>query len=212
LPQPNDSQLSPRVRIDFAMKAYLLRAELSNGFALTAASRPFGITLLAILHVLQAIIYFLGGIALIALGALMRRGLHMPRFLHGVVSVIGVVIIIVAFLYLVLAWGLWTGRGWAWTVSLVLAILGIIIAILSLLRGGVFTLLVLVLDAIIVYYLYTPNVRSFFGEYKPLPQVPPPAQTLPPTPPAGASRSCPNCGAPVLMQDKFCTHCGKPVP
>ena len=82
-------------------------------------SRPFGITLLAVLHVLQAIVFFLGGIALIAIGAFIRRGIFgMHRFLGGAASLIGVVIIVVGLLYFGLAWGLWGGRGWAWTVSL----------------------------------------------------------------------------------------------
>jgi len=151
---------------------------------------------------------------LIALGAFMRRGLFgTHRFLHGLLSVIGVVIVIVGLLYLGLAWGLWTGKGWAWIVSLILAVLGIIFSIVSLVAGGVIALLVLVLDAVIVYYLYRPNVRSFFGEYKPATQAPTTTQAVQtPAPSAGGSRSCPNCGAPVLVQDKFCAHCGKPIP
>jgi len=198
------------------MKAYLFPAELVVWIQLlTSVSRPFGITLLAVLHILQAVIYFVGGLALVALGAFIRRGFFgTHRFLHGLVSVIGVVLVIVGLLYLGLAWGLWTGKGWAWTASLILAVLGIIFSIISLIAGGVIALLVLVLDAVIVYYLYRPNVRTFFGEYKPAPaQVSPTTQTVQaPAPSTGGSRSCPNCGAPVLVQDKFCAHCGKPIP
>ena len=197
------------------MKAYLFPAELVDWIQLlTSVSRPFGITLLAILHILQAVIYFVGGLALVALGAFIRRGFFgTHRFLHGLVSVIGVVLVIVGLLYLGLAWGLWTGKGWAWTASLILAVLGIIFSIISLIWGGVIALLVLVLDAVIVYYLYRPNVRTFFGEYKPATQAPTTTQAVQtPAPSAGGSRSCPNCGAPVLVQDKFCAHCGKPIP
>ena len=181
---------------------------------MTAVTRPFGIALLAVLHVLQAIVLFLGGIALIALGALMRRGLFgTHRLLGGASSVIGVVLIIIGLLYLGLAWGLWSGKGWAWIVSLILAALGIIGSLIALVAGGFGALIVLILDAIIIYYLFTPHVRTFFGEYGTRTQPQTPTQpTQPSAQPTSASRFCSNCGAPVQTNEKFCSHCGKPVP
>jgi len=175
-----------------------------------AISRPLGITLLAMLHVLQAVILFFGGIALIALGAFIRRGLFgIPRFLHGAVSLIGVVVVVVGLLYLGLAWGLWTGKGWAWILSLLLAVLGIVLSAVSLARGAFGPLIVLVLDVIIVYYLFRPNVRTFFGEYK---HVAATTQSVqPPVQSAGVARFCSNCGAPVQANERFCAHCGSPV-
>jgi len=178
---------------------------------MASVARPFGITLLAVLHVLQAIIYFLGGIGLIALGEFMRRGYFgMHRFLGGAAAVIGVVVLIVGVLYLGLAWGLWGGKGWAWTVSLILAALGIIFSLISLVFGGFAAIIVLILDAIIIYYLLTPHVRRFFGEYRSgaptqLPATQPTQQS---PPPSTGNRFCSNCGAPVQTNEKFCSHCG----
>ena len=178
------------------------------------AARPFGITLLAVLHVLQAILFFVGGIALITLGAFVGRGFFgAHRLLGGAASLIGVVLVFVALLYLVLGWGLWSGKGWAWTVSMILAGVGIIISLISLLRGGLGSLIVLILDAIIIYYLLTPHVRTFFGEYKQTIQTGPPTQTIQSAPQSTfKDRVCPNCGAPVQVSDKFCSHCGKAFP
>jgi lysylphosphatidylglycerol synthetase-like protein (DUF2156 family) len=178
---------------------------------MTTATRPFGVTLLAILHVLQAILFFLGGIALIALGAFIRRGFFgIHRLLSGAASLIGVVVIVIGLLYLGLAWGLWSGKGWAWKVSLILAALGIIISLISLLGARFGALIVLILDAIIVYYLLTPHVRTFFGEYRmgTLPQQPTQPIQLS-TQSTSGTRFCPNCGAPVQPNEKFCSHCGK---
>ena len=180
---------------------------------MTANPRPLGITLLAVLHVIQAIIYFLFGIAMIALGVFIRRRfVGILHLLHGVAYLIGVVLFVVALLYLGLAWGLWTGKGWAWVISLILAVLGIVAALVFLVGGVLWAIVGLILDAIIVFYLFTPNVRSFFGERKPA-AMPPPATQPPqsPTQPTSA-RFCSNCGAPVQSNEKFCEHCGKPLP
>ena len=177
---------------------------------MSSSARPLGITLLAVLHVLQAVFLFLGGIALIVLGAFIGRGLFgLPRFLNGVVSFIGVVLIVIGLLSFGLAWGLWTGRGWAWILSLLLAALGLIVSLISLARGRFGGIVILILDAIILYYLFRPNVRSFFGEQKTSqPAIPVTATTATP---ATATRFCSNCGAPVQASEKFCSHCGKPI-
>jgi len=175
-------------------------------------ARPFGITLLAVLHVLEAVIFLLVGAALIALGAFMRRGFFgAPRFLHGIASLIGVIVMIIGLLYLGLAWGLWTAKGWAWIVSLVLAVLGVIVSLVSLVRGRIGTLVVLLLDAIILYYLLTPHVRTFFGESKPTQPSAPTQAPQPVAQPTSGARFCSNCGAPVQPGENFCANCGKPV-
>jgi len=174
-------------------------------------TRPFGITLLAVLHTLQAILFFVGGIALIALGTMIRRG-FIHRLLGGVASLSGVVVVIIGLLYLGLAWGLWSGRLWAWAISLVLAGLGIIFSLISLLRGRFLILIVLILDIIIIYYLLTPHVRTFFREYNRPTQpqsMPQPAQSTPPS--TTTARTCQNCGAPTQGNENFCAHCGKPI-
>jgi uncharacterized membrane protein (DUF2068 family) len=130
---------------------------------LTVPQRPFGVALLAVLHVLQAILFFLGGLVLLVIGSLPRMMFRFPRH-GGLLSIIGVVLLILAVLYVGFAWGLWNGKGWAWILSLVLAAIGVLIAILSLIRGGLGSILVLLIDVIILYYLTQPNVKAFFGE------------------------------------------------
>lgn len=177
---------------------------------MATTTRPFGITLLSVLHALQAILFFVGGIALMALGAFMRRGFFgVHRLLGGAASLVGAVVVIIGLLYFGLAWGLWNGKGWAWTVSLILAGLGIIISLISLLGGGFGSLIVLILDAIIIYYLLTLHVRTFFGEYKQVTQAQQPLQPVQSAPQSTGSRFCSNCGAPIQSSDKFCSHCGK---
>jgi len=175
---------------------------------LTTLQRPFGVTLLAALHVLQAIFLFLAGVALFAARAFSRIMFRFPR-LGGLFPIIGVVLIIIALLDLGFAWGLWNGKGWAWILSLIFAALGILFSLLSLARGGLGSILILLIDIVILYYLTRPNVRAFFGEAKaqtPTLTIPPASNT-----PSGSGKFCTNCGAPVGLSEKFCAHCGAKV-
>jgi phage-related protein len=56
--------------------------------------------------------------------------------------------------------------GWAWILSLIFAVLGIIGSVISLARGGLGPIVTFVLDVVIIFYLTRPNVKAFFGESK----------------------------------------------
>jgi len=178
-------------------------------------NRPFGVTLLALLHVLQAILAFIIGLVLVALGTFLPRFLtQFPRLARhtGLFEIIGAIAIIVASLYLLLSYGLWTGKGWAWTISLILAGLGIILSLVTLiLRGGVGGVIALILDAVIIYYLTRVNVKAFFGKTQPPDTFPSASQSIShqqSTEASIAPKFCVNCGAPLTADVKFCSHCG----
>jgi uncharacterized membrane protein (DUF2068 family) len=98
-------------------------------------SRPLGVTIIALLAIISGI-GFLVSIILIPLG--------------------------IAFL--VMAYGLWKGKGWAWTITLVLSFIGIALGLASIVTGNVVSILPVIINAIIIYYLYRPDVKVFFGK------------------------------------------------
>lgn len=100
--------------------------------------RPLGVTIIAILTLIA-------GIAFIAIG-------------------IGFALIAIAIAYFVMAYGLWEGRSWAWTLTLILSAIGIIFAIASIAAGNIGAVFHIILNAVIIYYLYRPNVKAFFGK------------------------------------------------
>lgn len=67
---------------------------------------------------------------------------------------------------LLLAWGLYKAKGWAWTITVILAIISIIFSILGVGSGGFVNIINIVISGIILYYLYRPAVKSFFGRVK----------------------------------------------
>lgn len=137
--------------------------------------RPFGVTILAILALIEA----LGCFAIAGLiGTLFAwlesswtaYGLGASPF-AGIGLAVTAIAAIIGLLYLLIAWGLWTGKGWAWLVMMIFAILGLIGSIIGLIAFvGVIPLII---NIIILYYLTRPHVKAFFGKGPP-PEAPPP--------------------------------------
>ena len=76
---------------------------------------------------------------------------------------IGIAIGIACFL---LAWGLYKAKGWAWIITVILAIISIVFSILGVGSGGYVNIINIVISGIILYYLYRPAVKSYFGRVK----------------------------------------------
>ena len=126
---------------------------------MSSGSRPTGVAILAILEAIAGIYYLITGfgefLSATVISTIARSGIPfdvIPLIPHA----IGTLLIIFGLVSLFLAWGLWTGKGWARMVALVFAILSIILSLIS------FHLIGLVIDIIIVYYLTRPNVKQYF--------------------------------------------------
>jgi len=146
--------------------------------------RPTGVAVLSILAAIGGILCIIGAAALGILAGAMEELIETilieygsglipgaSEFIAAMVMVIAAVAAIFGILYLIAAYGLWTGMGWAWWLTIILSILGIIGGILSL-PGGIITIII---DILIIYYFTRPHVKEFFGMG---------VQRPPPTPPS----------------------------
>jgi len=126
---------------------------------MSSEGRPTGVTFLALLEAIIGLYYLITGFnelfTAAVIRSLMLAGIS-SQILPMVPRALGTMLIIFGFLSLFLAWGIWTGKGWARMVALVIAALGIVLSFLS------FHLIGLVIDIIIVYYLTRPKVKEFF--------------------------------------------------
>jgi hypothetical protein len=113
--------------------------------------RPLGVSIIAILAVLGAIGSFLIGFIVLLIPIL------------GVI--LGGIFVIIGLAYFAVAYGLWNGLSWAWVLTLAVSALGIIIGLASIIIGTVGSLLYIIVNGIIIYYLFRPNVKAFFGKY-----------------------------------------------
>ena len=88
----------------------------------------------------------------------------MPYGLVAVSAGIGIGLVALGIAYLVMAYGLWRGKRWAWTITMVLSFIGIALGAVSTVTGNIAAIFNLVLNAIVLYYLYRPYVKVFFGK------------------------------------------------
>lgn len=152
--------------------------------------RPTGITILAILEFIGAISGILGGIALLALGgASVVGGGNVGGggyFVSGaVLLILGVVALVLGVVALVLGYGYWTLQPWAWPLGIGLQILGLVVDVISIVRGAFVgsQCLSIIISVIVLFYLTGPEVRhAFRREPQPLPSYPP--SGYPPNAPA----------------------------
>ncbi|MBO3803732.1 MAG: hypothetical protein JTT11_07700, partial [Candidatus Brockarchaeota archaeon] len=127
--------------------------------------RPTGVTVLAILDIAFGAIMAIGALGLVALTRLVEMNLSefadLPSFglLMGAIgSMLSVVLLAIAAVEFLLAWGLLGGKGWAWTATIVFSAIAIAIELLSL----PFSLVGIAVNALVIYYFFRPNVKAFF--------------------------------------------------
>jgi hypothetical protein len=109
-------------------------------------NRPFGVTIIAILAILGGIGSLIGGIAIV-----------------GIIPFLGAILIIIGLAYFGVAYGLWQGLAWAWIVTLIVTVIAFISGLGSIIVGNVGAVIPVIINAIIIYYLFRPNVKAYFG-------------------------------------------------
>ena len=141
-------------------------------------ARPTGVTILAVLSFLGAGLYLLAAVGLFLLGssaglaAMAGRGGGMGGPLAAMGAFAGIACLILAVLCLVNGIGLLKLRGWARMLTILLVALGIIFAVLGIVRAMapmmmgliVWDLILIAIDAWILMYLFKPHVKVAFGE------------------------------------------------
>jgi len=131
---------------------------------LPQTTRPFGITLLVLLQILLGILELLGAFVVAFVSFVVPEMFPHVRFFA---PFSGLGLVVFAFVEFLLAYGLWTGKGWAWIGSLIFAVIGLVFSTLTLfMRARVGEAIALVLNLVIIYYLMQPRVQSYFGKEK----------------------------------------------
>ena len=114
-------------------------------------SRPLGVTIIAILAAIGGVGAISSGLAVMAL---------IPIF--GII--IGGILIVIGLANFAVAYGLWKGLKWAWIITLIVSVIGIVVGLGSLAVRDTASIFHIIVNAIVIYYLYRPNVKAFFGK------------------------------------------------
>ncbi len=132
-----------------------------------------GATVITVIEVILGVL-----ISIVALGALfigsiagglgglsgVENGAAVGGILAGVGFFFGIIAALLAVLYFAIAYGVWKGRTWAWTLGVVVSIIGLVFAVLGM-TGGVSasSLISLALPIVVLYYFMQPDVKRWLG-------------------------------------------------
>jgi len=149
-------------------------------------SRPTGVTILAILAILAAIFLLFTGTVLIGLGlvigtyaasqissALAAAGYPGLASLGAgtiaaIITAFGAIFLILGLLDVALGVGFLGGKGWAWTLGMIVSVINIVWNILQIGFGSYSSAFGVIIFVIIAYYLTRPHVKAFFGRGGPM--------------------------------------------
>ena len=87
-----------------------------------------------------------------------------PSFLGGGAVAIGGVIIAIGIVSFIVVYGLLKAMGWAWTLTVVISIISIVLNAISIATGNIGGIVSIIISGIILYYLYRPHVKVYFGK------------------------------------------------
>ena len=130
--------------------------------------RPTGITAISILMIIGGIILLFTGLTPIFLGPLISFDSDISTSQLGVLITIGGLVLVgLGIASLAVSWGLLKGKGWARIITLIISIVAIIFAIFNLLNNrDLINTISVIIYGLIIYYMFTKKVRTFFGKVK----------------------------------------------
>jgi hypothetical protein len=129
----------------------------SASAASAAAARPTGVTILAILAGAAGVVRAVYGIGAFVFTSVVGTG-------PGVV--LSLLAIAVAALFITFCYGALTRQAWTWPLGVATAAASVILSVLSILGNGTLLgeLVSIVIAGAVLYYLYQPGIRSYFGQ------------------------------------------------
>jgi hypothetical protein len=140
---------------------------------MNSTARPTGVTILAVLALIGGVFGVLGGLALIAGGALVGGAVGGAEGVAfgGFAFILGVITLAGALLYLGFFYGAWTAKAFGWALGIIGSLWGIATQVITALLSGNFmgslfnvsTIISIAISAVIIYYLTTPAVKAYFG-------------------------------------------------
>lgn len=132
--------------------------------------RPIGVTILAVLAIIFGAVQLLAGLGLVGVSLFgLPAGFTVPGMeLSGILGSMGVaagvVVLLMAALYITFGAGALMLKSWAWTLGVVLLGISLIVNVVALFAEfTVATLVSAIIAAALLAYMFTHEVRTAFG-------------------------------------------------
>ena len=124
--------------------------------------RPLFVTIVAILYFIGALILIIGGI-LIALGTIAASAVSAEPIMGLTGAAMGAVCVVMGIIYLIIAGGLWNGWKIMWSLGVIFSALSALLGIVTILASGFAGIVGILINLLILFYLFRSNVKEFFG-------------------------------------------------
>lgn len=121
----------------------------TTGYSAPSGDRPLGVTILAVLEIIVGLLGLFSGFTLITVGAMLP-------FFGAFAALLGAVALFIGLLDVIIGWGLWSLKSWAWMVALIVNIINLI------LNAVQFAWLGAIINLIIILYLQQGDIKSRF--------------------------------------------------
>ncbi|MFX1482372.1 MAG: hypothetical protein ACFFCP_04200 [Promethearchaeota archaeon] len=112
------------------------------------SGKPTGVVILAILQLISALMVIYGAVVVLMVTAIFG-------------ALISVILLIIGIIGLILFYGLWTLKSWAWIWTLLANLLTLVLGLLGDL-GSITNWISIAISAIIVIYMLMPSTRAYF--------------------------------------------------
>jgi hypothetical protein len=136
--------------------------------------RPAGVAILGVLAIIWGIFGLCGSSLLLLGDAFLARRVALrvgvaPAALATLILVVTLLLLVQSLLYIVFGVGALQLSPWAWTLGIVLALIGLVVRLAGLtldhrLGAYVVAILGLVVDVIVLVYLFRPRVQQAFAQ------------------------------------------------
>lgn len=104
-------------------------------------SAPLGIKILCVLAVISGVFGLFGG--------------FVALFSSPLGFVVGLVAMVLSLAQLVVAWGLWTLQPWAWTLTMIVYGLDLLVDVFKLLTGNALAIVGIIIGGLLLAYVYS---------------------------------------------------------
>ncbi len=182
-------------------------------------------TLIAILAILGGILGMLTGLLIVGVSALFASAFGAAGgVLARLGAIVGGAFIVVSLIWLAAGFGLLNGKGWAWTLEMLVNVLLLIGAIAFAALGNYSSIAGIVLPGLMIWYLTRTRVKAFFGKaawiptptFAPTPSFSTPSLSTPTfgtttNPGFGSNTGPTGTTTPTPTLARFCTHCGATI-